>query len=173
MPTIIDGTAGITFPVTAGSASAVQASSGRVLQVVSYTANTLSNLASTTSQTLSSTGFSVSITPSNSTSKILVMVQSTVYINNTGNSIFTIYRGSTNLASGSNTPQYLSGLSNSNGSTIATPFAMNVLDSPTTTSATTYTVYFAGTTGVQTQFGISIGFAGNSNSIITAMEIAA
>ena len=35
MTTIIDGTAGITFPVVAGGTSAVQASSGKVLQVVS------------------------------------------------------------------------------------------------------------------------------------------
>ena len=173
MALVLDGTNGVTFPVTAGSASAVQASSGRVLQVVSYTANTLSNLASTTSQTLSSTGFSVTITPSNSTSKIFVMVQSSTYISGNGVSIYTIYRGSTNLAAGGNSPQYLTGYLNSSGAGSAVPLAIQILDTPSTTSSTTYTVYFASTTGISTQFGPALGFAGSFNSIITAMEIAA
>ena len=170
MTFVVDGTNGLTFPN-----STTQASAGKVLQVVSYTANTLSNLASTTSQTLSSTGFSVSITPSSSASKVLVTVQSTTYLQGTPTilGIFTIYRGSTNLASGANPPQYMAGVQMTSGTSVGVPLFMQVLDSPATTSSTTYTVYFAGQTGQYTQFGTSIGFAGNSNSIITAMEIAA
>ena len=72
MPTIIDGTAGITYPVVAGATSAVQASSGKVLQVVSTTKTDTFSTASTTFVDL--TGLSVSITPTSTSSKILVLV---------------------------------------------------------------------------------------------------
>jgi hypothetical protein len=171
MALVLSGDAGITFP----SGSGTQAAQSKVLQVVSYTANATGTIAQTTSQTLSSTGFSVSITPLFSTSKILVTVQSTAYLQGTPTilGIYTIYRGSTNLASGGTSPQCLTGVQMTSGGSVGTPLFMQVLDSPSTTSSTTYTVYFAGTTGQYTQFGTSIGFAGNSSSIITAMEIAA
>jgi hypothetical protein len=60
MPTIIDGSAGITYPVVAGSSSAVQASAGKVLQVVN--AN-LTSAASTASTTAVTTGLTATITP--------------------------------------------------------------------------------------------------------------
>jgi hypothetical protein len=148
MTTIIDGTAGITFPVTAGSASAVQASSGRVLQVVQAVETaTLSgtNLASSNSW---GTALSASITPSSSSSKILVMYSLAASYGLTGDPqlCFRLARGSTAIFIG-----------NSAGSRIqvtigymTTPdrngmmcIGGSYLDSPSTTSSTTYNAQLA------------------------------
>jgi hypothetical protein len=165
MTVIIDGTAGITFPVTAGSASAVQASSGRVLQVVS---SVLTTTATTTSSSFTATGLSVSITPSSSSSKIYIIVavaggQTT----SNGGGIFTIYRGATNIGNATDGFTYLY-----SNAVFTNPFRvpvnMSFLDSPATTSATTYQVYFktntAGTVQINEQ---------STNSTITVMEVAA
>ena len=134
MSTIIDGTAGITFPVVAGGTSAVQASSGKVLQVVQAT--TTSQL-STTSSSFVTTSFSASITPSSSTSKILAMVSAVGYTNTINQqSYFTIYRNSTNL----NSAGFVDMLS-STGQLISNQ-SFQYLDTPSTTSSTTYTLYF-------------------------------
>ena len=62
MTTIIDGSAGITFPN-----STVQASAGQVLQVVNATYSTSTG---TSSSSYVDTGLTASITPKFSTSKI-------------------------------------------------------------------------------------------------------
>ena len=132
MTMTLDGTAGITFP----SGSGTQAAQSKVLQVVQ---GTYSTEVSTTSNSYVTTGITATITPLFSTSKILVI--SSVIASNQGiakSAFFTIYRNSTNLASNlySNFGQtYFS------SSTAYTNTNMNYLDSPATTSATTYTVY--------------------------------
>ena len=157
MTVIIDGTAGITFPVTAGSASAVQASSGRVLQVVT---GTLSTTASIASNTPTSTGLTASITPSSSSNKIYISVSSNGGQNTSGRSaFFYIYRGSSSL---------MRMQCNDQTNTLYYPICMTYLDSPATTSSTTYTVYFA-TDGSGTNYFANA----NSPSAITLMEIAA
>ena len=78
MTTIIDGSAGITFP----NGSNAQAAPSKVLQVV--TANT-SGAVSTTSTSYVDTGLSCSITPLFSTSKILIMVNHNQPLKNNGN----------------------------------------------------------------------------------------
>ena len=138
MPTIIDGSLGITFPVVAGSASAVQASSGRVLQVVQ---NTGTSSFSTSSGTPVSTGFSASITPSSSTSKILAIFGGRIYNPTSGaETRIEIWRGGS--ARVSNLTIYNS------GAAIASQQTISVYDTPSTTSSTTYTIYMsAGGTG--------------------------
>jgi hypothetical protein len=159
MTTIIDGTAGITFPVTAGSASAVQASSGRVLQVVQ---GTTTAQVSTTSSSFVTTSFSASITPSSSTSKILAMVTAVGYTNTTGQqSYFTLYRNATNL----NSVGFVDMLSSS-GQLLSNQ-SFQYLDSPSTTSSTTYTLYF------KTDAGTVYLNVNPQISSITLMEIAA
>ena len=140
MAVTIDGTAGITFPVTAGSASAVQASSGRVLQVVQGTASGIS----TTSASFVTTGLAASITPSASTSKIFIMAcLGDVYNGSVAQAAtFTIYRGGTNIApNGSGVNQAFAYYWTNASGPFQTSLAFNYLDSPSTTSSTTYTVY--------------------------------
>jgi len=100
---------------------------GKVLQVVT---TLYATQAGTSSTSFTATGLEVNITPSATTSKILVMV--TCGFEGSGNHIFTIYRDSTNL--GNNWGWgYHSGAAN--------VFGMNCLDSPSTTSQVTYTLY--------------------------------
>jgi hypothetical protein len=172
MTVIIDGTAGITFPVTAGSASAVQASSGRVLQVVNATYATE---VTTSSNTLSDTGLTASITPSSATSKILCIVDMAGVAKDSGNAStnlgFYLLRGSTQIIQFEYTATFTgTSIQNRIGSV-----STNYLDSPSTTSATTYKVQFNsnagnGTGAVQRGSG---GSGTSATSTITLMEIAA
>jgi len=154
MSLILDGTAGLTF-----NNSTVQASAGVVLQVVQAT-NTSS--ISTTSTTLISTSFSASITPKFSTSKIYVVFNGRCYSNTAAaDTQLAIYRGATNI-------QGAKSLYNSAGG-IASLQTLSVLDSPATTSSTTYTMYFAVSTGTTY---INVNGAGDGINSITLMEIA-
>lgn len=147
MTVIVDGTNGLTFPdVSVQATSATNATSistgtlpyarlptGVVLQVVSAT-NTSSF--STSSGSYVTTGFSASITPRFSTSKVLVMF-SVFNILQSGNMAptVTIYRGGTALDATGFTQVYApSGTTTSGGSGV-------YLDSPATTSSTAYTLY--------------------------------
>lgn len=163
MALILSGDAGITFPVTAGGTSAVQASSGKVLQVVNATYSTQ---ATTTSTSVVTTGFSASITPSSSTSKILVITASSIgtVAASTG-IVLQLWRGGSSIFSISPTAGYFSGSTvTQNNQTVTETY----LDSPATTSSITYTQYFA-TFNAGTAY-----FCINSNpSTITLMEIAA
>lgn len=134
---------------------------GSVLQVVSTSSFT--NY-STTSATFQATNLGVTITPKYSTSKILVIVAGgnidTTGIN--GEAETTIYRGATNLGTADGLAHYF-------GSTrIIVPIAMSYLDSPATTSATTYTTYFRSMSGGNISFN-----NGNGPASITVLEIAA
>jgi hypothetical protein len=166
MTVIIDGTAGITFPVTAGSASAVQASSGRVLQVVT---SNYSTGTSTTSSTYTDLGMSASITPSSSSNKVLVIVSvQGLYLPNGGNSNDNIQvkllRGSTDI-------NIMAGQINYRGQTspAVTSNTYGIYtDSPATTSSTTYKLQW------RTENSRPINMnVGGETSTFTLMEISA
>ena len=171
MPTIIDGSLGITFPVTAGSASAVQASSGRVLQVINadYGVETSTN----TSTSFTDTGLTASITPSSTTSKILVMVCQNG-VNKDAGSAGSAVR--LNLLRGSTIILNISDLSSYTGDSIVnvTSNSAFYLDSPATTSSVTYKTQFAsrisGQVSIVQSYGSNNGY---TRSTITLMEIAA
>ena len=157
MTTIIDGSAGITFP----SGSNPQAAPSKVLQVVN---SALNSTFSTSSSNYVSTGLSASITPLFSTSKILVLINGECRIGVGASFHSTIYRNSSqvggfsqNQQAGSGSIQYLD-----NG------FSLNYLDSPATTSSTTYTLYSL-VVGGGTSCSIS---PDSSTTTITLMEIA-
>jgi hypothetical protein len=139
--------------------------SGHVMQVVQSTfGQTASNH---TSSSFTATGHTVTITPKFSTSKVLLYVLGGgqyLPLGGTMGSV-TIYRGSTNIGSSTRGLQsfYTVGTT---GFTI-TPHGMMVLDSPSTTSATTYQTY-AKTDGGTYQYNGSD--RGNINFV--AMEIA-
>jgi hypothetical protein len=183
LTTIIDGSLGITFPVTAGSASAVQASSGRVLQVVSTTKTDVFTTTSTSFTDV--TGLSASITPSSSSSKILVMVSFYFSSNSTtGYPIAQVLRGSTPIyvgnSAGSRTPALVQtggGLFGADGGTGFSVSAQFV-DSPATTSSTTYKVQALQSGGNTVTIGATADDSNASNRIraassIVLMEIAA
>jgi len=153
MSMIIDGTNGLTF-----NNATTQNSGGKVLQVVQ--AITTSGT-STTSTSFVTTGFSTSITPLFSTSKILVTINGQSYSGSTNTNYFTVYRASTNLTSA--TSGFALG---QNSATGVWNFCINYLDSPTTTSSTTYTLYFKTSSGTGY-------FIDNSVATITLMEISA
>jgi hypothetical protein len=140
---------------------------GSVLQVVSAS---LDNVATTTTSTsFVTTNFSASITPTSATSKILIMVNGgSIYAGTpAGVQYFeTIYRNNaTNLGNATYGLTRWTGVGGSYG---LSPHSMSVLDSPATTSSTTYTPYFK-TTGGQ------VDFSNNDRGTVTMilMEIAA
>lgn len=137
------------------------------IQVAQGTINYTSGV-STSSSSFVTTGLTVSITPKSASNKVLLFVDGTVYNGSTGvNNLFTIYRNGTNL-NGNASPAALCGTyTNGNG---VIPINIVYLDSPATTSACTYTVYFL-TTGGTVQYGFNPGNAGNMITTITAMEV--
>lgn len=176
MALVLSGDAGITFPVTAGSASAVQASSGRVLQVVSAT--TTATTTNTTSTLADVTGLTATITPSSSSSKVLVMVGTNWEVFRSSveaSGYLIVLRGSTTIVNSSGNSFGLeAGLSTGARIYMDAWYAPSIVDSPATTSATTYKVQLAcfstGSSG-----RITVNSQGNNTqtSSIILMEIAA
>ena len=138
---------------------------GHVVQVVQSTFGQSNS--NHTSSSFTATGHTVTITPKFSTSQVLLYVLGGGQYLPQGNTMgsVTIYRGSTNIGSGTRGLQsfYTVGTT---GFTI-TPHGMMVLDSPSTTSATTYQTY-AKTDGGTYQYNGPD--RGNINFV--AMEIA-
>jgi hypothetical protein len=133
---------------------------GSVLQVV-Y-GSTGSSTSATTS-TYVDTALTASITPTSSTSKILVTAYCGMVVK-TANDLqmnFQILRGSTGIFSGS-------ALNNNAAAASASNPTFVVLDSPATTSSTTYKVQIADRDNVG-----SVSFNVNGTATMTLMEIAA
>lgn len=134
---------------------------GQVLQVVQGTSATQFD---TTSTSFVATNLQVSITPTSSSSKILVMATAGVGTSGTNvQPVYTIYRGATDL--GVNNRGFGQAYSSSGG--LNSSGAMVYLDSPATTSATTYRVYLRTNIGTAT-WGFDAG-----QQVITVMEISA
>lgn len=151
----------------------------RVLQVVS-TAKT--DTFTTTSATFTDvTGMSVTITPQSATSQILVMVQGNAGNNSATNGcFFTLLRGATQIDMGdaASNRARVSTQTYSGGDARFINFGLTFLDSPATTSATTYKlqtrVDLAGTMYLNRSHGDSdLTSVGRAASTITVMEISA
>ena len=164
---IADGTI-VNADINASAAIAgtkISGSFGKVLQVVTATDAT-ERTTSSTSFVTGSNSLSVSITPSSASNKIFIIVSTVIRsVNSDGGCQATIYRGATNLAgAGGFTGHY------STDAYVNVPATMSYLDSPSTTSATTYQVYFkAGTGSVALNH---LAYGGNGTGTITAFEIA-
>jgi hypothetical protein len=138
---------------------------GALLQVVQ--AETSTNT-STTSTSFVTTNLTASITPSSSSSKVLVTVSAEGYINGTATSgIYTVFRGT---VAGTNLGNATWGFVNLYGAAgaITGSVSINYLDSPSTTSSQTYTYAMRSEAGSATHIN-----ANGQKSTITLMEIAA
>ena len=144
---------------------------GSVLQVVQ---NTTAATIQTSSTSFVTTGFAQSITPTSSTSKILININGGGAYMGAGSSVtmrVTIYRGGTDLSAGYGiTNNGMMRFSTPGGSWMLVPYSMMWLDSPATTSSTTYTVYFRNADTAST-----VDFSNTDRGVVTLtlMEIAA
>jgi hypothetical protein len=170
MSTIINGTSSaITFPdssvqntsaIVSGYVPYANLPAGSVLQVVQGTTTT--GVTISAGGGFTATNLSASITPKYSTSKVLVMINGTMYVSaGTGEPQGTIYRN------GSNIGNFFTDLFSASGALVGGASA-TYLDSPATTSATTYAFYFRNTTAGNATFPVN-----SSTATIVLMEIAA
>ena len=149
---------------------ATPAGGGKVLQVVQGTYSTATTISTTT---MTDTGLSLSITPTSATSKILVLVNQIYAFERTTNEqghSMRILRGATEVyATGSvNTAGYLY-LTTTTGIASGGVVALSYLDSPATTSATTYKTQGR----LQVASGSLYYQINSGTSVITLMEIGA
>ena len=181
------GDSGDTFTVPAGativnSGTATGFGGGKIGQVVS---TTLSTNTSTTSATfVDISGFAVSITPTATSSKILVLVNMSLSAGGLGNSCqLRMMRDSTPIcintdgAIGSSQPAATWQLKEYRDTRIANQ-GMNFLDSPSSTSAISYNVEWRETEGTTLYMNRMFGTSDSSSypwtaSTITAMEVLA
>jgi hypothetical protein len=161
-----------------GSAWVALGGSG-VLQVVSAV-KTDTFTASTNNTWSDITGLSVSITPSSATSKVLVLSSINGAATNNGVANIQLIRGATAIAVGAaagSRPQSSSSIDSNGGEPIMSA-SITFLDSPATTSATTYklAVNTGDNTGTayvnRTQGDADNVYNGRYASTITVMEIA-
>jgi hypothetical protein len=176
MAIILDGNIGLTYPdVTTQNTSAIiggklptaRLPAGSVLQVVNFSTTAVT---STNSGTPTATALTASITPTSASSKIFVSF-SGMFQKSAGSGIFSslglvIYRNDGSLIY---TTRY-GGYSGATA-TLYMPASGQYLDSPTTTSATSYSVYIFNETGGGSNFVAMNN--DSSGSTITLMEIAA
>jgi hypothetical protein len=165
--------------IAANAVTAPKRGPGAILQVK----QTIKKDRFTTAQAVTSgytdlTGLSVAITPSSSSNKILVTTQ--IYNGAANNAVnfFRLLRGSTFIeqpsgtsAAGANYNAHAFSYYDAN---YQDSTAWSILDSPATTSETTYKIQMAVTSGTS----VINGYVGNSNnyfgiSMITVMEVAA
>jgi|TARA_R100000149_G_C5779672_1_gene76249 hypothetical protein len=141
---------------------------GGIVQVVTGSTN---NRTETTSLSFVDTNLSASITPKNSSSKIIVTVSTTVSGSENNSFIrLTVFRGG---SSGTNLGHSATGIMQmgiNNGNDFIGCGTFSIIDSPSTTSATTYLVRFRkdgnGTVKMPAQNG-------EEEAVITLMEVSA
>jgi hypothetical protein len=152
MSMIIDGTNGLTF-----NNSTVQASAGQVLQVVNATSNTYTTTTSTSFTTI----ITATITPKFTTSKVLVLCNANGL---TGTTINISFNNNAGTVLGYVAQYGASSINYSSGSAV-------YLDSPASTSALSYTLRLASTSGGSTA-RINDYATSPTTSTLTLMEIA-
>jgi len=144
---------------------------GTVLQVLSTTKT--DTFSSTSTSFTDITGLSVSITPSSASNKIFIVVTSNYSTNTNGNPIkFNINRDSTAICQPSTSPTFSGTIVPYQTGTndMQIPWSVSFLDSPATTSATTYKIQGAGGNTWYVNRRATADF--NVTSTITVMEIA-
>ena len=159
--------------ITGTIPTSVAPGAGKVLQVVSTTKS--DSFSTTSSSMVDVTNFNASITPSSTSSKIFAIVTCGSFVNDNGSkrAFMQIVRGSTNItagdsATGEEVGSAVCGRSNDGGHH-QFPTVISVLDSPSTTSSTTYKMQMKTSSGT-----VYVNWNGGSDykSTITLMEIA-
>ena len=176
---ITDGIVSIADLATTGTASSstflrgdgafAEAGGGKVLQVVSTQINSV--FSTTSSSFVDVTGFTADITPSATSSKVLIWLSSVIGNSSSSTNRFKLLRASTDLAPAADGTGFWEGNISAMGNQHMS-FQFCFLDSPSTTSATTYklqTLVDSGTMYV----GSRPGGANQCSSTITLMEIGA
>jgi hypothetical protein len=168
----VAGTTVLDLPAVSGTIlTTTSPKAGNVLQVVQASTTTRVQI---TNSTYVDTNLTASITPSSSSSKILVLISQNIgtfnssQVGTAGN--LRIVRDSTTVFTSENVISIVAALGNASEVRVAGQYAFNYLDSPATTSSVTY----------KTQANLSSGGGrvepqsnnGTSNSTIILMEIA-
>jgi hypothetical protein len=172
-----------TFDLTGKTVTLPAGVGGKVLQVVTATklgTQTITGSGENSPETFTDvTDLSLSITPSSTSNKILIL--STIIGCCDNGSSASLFRGSTHLANptspSTRTPSLGGNYFNSSVSTAPLSFTITYLDSPSTTSATTYKIgaFVWGTATIYINRGINdtdTGYIMRGVSTITALEIA-
>ena len=162
----VAGTTVLTLPAVSGTVlTTTSPKAGNVLQVVNVVYSTV---VSSTTSTYVDTGLSASITPSSSSSKILVLVDQGGIGKQTNNT-----RIQLQLLRGASSIQVIDvgigAFTNSTATNFIGSISLAYLDSPATTSSTTYKTQFASRSNSD---GVFVQTDGSASSI-TLMEIAA
>jgi hypothetical protein len=157
--TTLEATSTLTFPSQSIPKTALP--TGSVLQVIT---DTQPGEQSTTSTSFVDTALSITITPTSATSKIFIVYTGSAGNDGTQESYLTLLRDSTNLGNATTGMMriWFPGSSNFHFSGMS----MSFLDSPATTSATTYKVQF------RTNSGTVYISGGNATDSLTVFEIA-
>lgn len=163
----VAGTTTLTLPATSGTVAATGSMpSGSVLQVVQ---GTLAGSFSTTSTSFTDTGLSATITPLKTSSKILVILNCWGWLAASSNNGmgFQVLRDATTAYTTGAGYNYIFW---NNGGQIYSSQSLSFLDSPSTTSATTYKLQIASNAGGT--IGLNKNSPGVSTSYIQLLEIA-
>ena len=173
----------LTLPGDADGTIATTANAGKILQVIQAVKKNRQTINSTTLVDI--TGMSVSITPSSASNKVLVNYSLVVFSNAVYYALRLLRNSDSTIFIGDENPSATSQNRASFGSydssyVIADTIAQSFLDSPNTTSATTYKLQAYSPYSSAYTIGINSGVAldnytymNNCVSTITAMEVAA
>lgn len=165
MVTKVKGNGTSTF---GGAITANNVGAGNVLQVVSTTSTTVTSTTSTSYVDVS--GLSLTITPTSSTSKILVIGSVNYSSTSTSdNAFFRLMRDTTSIGNGTSDICFGGRLGTTAGVQTG---SINHLDSPATTSATTYKFQFKSGTNSTARVNERGDTGSDYSSHITLMEIA-
>ncbi len=128
---------------TLDASNGFTAPAGHVIQTISATTADFSPRPTTTSTSFITTGYDLSITPTSTSSKILIQFSIATGFTVAGQyNYFKVYRGSTPL-----------GAEGAMGNSLHWSVVYgSTLDSPSTTSATTYSIYFRSSNSNNTNY---------------------
>ena len=179
-----DGSKKLETTSAGGTLTGTWSGAGKVLQVVSTHKNDVFTVSASTGSYSDITGLSVTITPSSSSNKVLVLLNtnfSTTSVNQRGG--FRLQRGTTTIGAGNAQSNSIEALNSAfcirENDSDAKMLSTTFLDSPSTTSATTYKLQVGAESSAGTIVINRCGAESNSNtyyegaSNITVMEIAA
>jgi hypothetical protein len=168
------GSTGQVLTVSGGVPSWTTLTAAKALQVVS--ASTSTSTATTSGSYVDATGLTASITPSATSSKILVLVDLLLKTerDNYPNGLAQIVRGSTAIYTGEAFTSNIGSVSPNGSPKFVSRVPMIYLDSPNTTSSTTYKVQISiGATGINGTTTANGTLFGSAISSITLIEIGA